>query len=87
MANERELKDLFDATAFDNAGEKLGSIKEIFVDDNTGQPTFVEVGHGLFGLSSSWSRCVVPPWTAMTSSWPSPRTASRTPPIRMRTAT
>lgn len=53
MANERELKDLFDATAFDNAGEKLGSIKEIFVDDNTGQPTFVEVGHGLFGLSSS----------------------------------
>lgn len=53
MANERELKDLFDATAYDNAGEKLGSIKEIFVDDNTSQPTFVEVGHGLFGLSSS----------------------------------
>lgn len=53
MANEHQLKELFDATAFDNEGEKLGSVKEIFVDDNTGDPTFVEVSHGLFGMSSS----------------------------------
>ena len=47
------IKDLFNATAYDNSGDKLGSVKEVFVDDNTGQPTFVEVNHGLFGMSSS----------------------------------
>lgn len=51
--NTKNIRDLFDATAFDNTGEKLGAVKEVFVDDNSGQPTFVEVGHGLFGMSSS----------------------------------
>ena len=53
MATEREVKDLFNATAFDKNGDKLGGVKEVFIDDDTGQPTFVEVGHGLFGMSSS----------------------------------
>lgn len=53
MADQREIKVLFDATAYDKNGDKLGSIKEIYVDDQDGQPTFVEVGHGLFGMSSS----------------------------------
>lgn len=53
MTNTRNIQDLFNATAYDNTGDKLGDVKEIFVDDHTGQPTFVEVGHGLFGLSSS----------------------------------
>lgn len=51
MSND--IKDLFRATAYDNAGDKLGSVKEIFVDDKSGQPTFVEVNHGLFGMNSS----------------------------------
>lgn len=51
MSND--IKDLFKATAYDNAGDKLGSVKEIFVDDKSGQPTFVEVNHGLFGMNSS----------------------------------
>ncbi|MBP3088331.1 DUF2382 domain-containing protein [Corynebacterium sp. sy017] len=50
---KKSVKALFDATAYDKAGDKLGGVKEIFVDDKTGQPTFVEVNHGLFGLSSS----------------------------------
>ncbi|MDH2455636.1 PRC and DUF2382 domain-containing protein [Corynebacterium bovis] len=53
MAEKKNIKDLFDATAYDKSGDKLGSVKEIFVDDRTGQPTFVEVNHGLFGMSSS----------------------------------
>lgn len=53
MATEREVKDLFNATAFDKNGDKLGGVKEVFIDDDTGQPTFVEVGHGLFGMNSS----------------------------------
>lgn len=53
MADQHDIRELFDATAFDKNGDKLGSIKEIFVDDNSGKPTFIEVGHGLFGMSSS----------------------------------
>ena len=49
----KNIKDLFGATAYDKAGEKLGSVKEVFVDEQTGQPTFVEVNHGLFGMNSS----------------------------------
>lgn len=50
---KNEIRELFDATAYDKTGDKLGSIKEVFLDDRTGQPTFVEVSHGLFGMSSS----------------------------------
>ena len=53
MTTEKNLKDLFAATAYDKDGDKLGAVKEIFVDDETGQPAFAEVGHGLFGMSSS----------------------------------
>lgn len=51
--NNRNIQDLLDATAYDNAGEKLGGVKEVFVNDETGQPDFVEVSHGLFGMNSS----------------------------------
>lgn len=53
MADKKNIRDLFNATAYDKSGDKLGDVKEVFVDDRTGQPTFVEVGHGLFGMSSS----------------------------------
>lgn len=53
MTTEKNIKDLFNATAYDRNGDKLGAVKEVYVDDNSGQPTFVEVGHGLFGMSSS----------------------------------
>lgn len=53
MSTKKNIADLLDATAYDNAGDKLGGIKEVFLDDNTGKPTFVEVSHGLFGLNSS----------------------------------
>ena len=49
----KNIKDLFNATAYDKNGEKLGDVNEVFVDDQSGQPTFVEVNHGLFGMSSS----------------------------------
>ncbi|WP_293955107.1 PRC-barrel domain-containing protein [uncultured Corynebacterium sp.] len=51
--NKNEIRELFDATAYDNSGDKLGSVNEVFLDDRSGQPKFVEVNHGLFGLSSS----------------------------------
>lgn len=53
MTTQNNIRDLFNTTAFDSTGEKLGDVQEVFVDDHSGQPTFVEVKHGLFGLSSS----------------------------------
>lgn len=53
MSDKRNIQDLLNATAFDAKGEKLGKINNLFVDDKTGQPTFIEVNHGLFGLGSS----------------------------------
>jgi uncharacterized protein (TIGR02271 family) len=49
----RNIQDLTRATAYDKNGDKLGSVKQVYVNDATGQPDFVEVGHGLFGMSSS----------------------------------
>ena len=49
----RNIADLANATAYDRDGDKLGSVKEVYINDSTGQPDFVEVGHGLFGMSSS----------------------------------
>ncbi len=50
---DRNVRELTTATAYDRDGDKLGSVKEVYINDTTGQPDFVEVGHGLFGLSSS----------------------------------
>ena len=47
------IHDLTEATAYDSNGDKLGSVKEVYINDTTGQPDFAEVGHGLFGLQSS----------------------------------
>lgn len=49
----RNIQELTHATAYDKGGEKLGSVKQVYIDDATGQPDFVEVGHGLFGMNSS----------------------------------
>ncbi|MDO5511485.1 PRC and DUF2382 domain-containing protein [Corynebacterium sp.] len=49
----RNIADITRATAYDADGEKLGSVKEVYINDASGQPDFVEVGHGLFGMGSS----------------------------------
>lgn len=50
---KKNIRDLSTATAYDSENEKLGSVKEVYVNDGTGQPDFIEVGHGLFGMNSS----------------------------------
>lgn len=49
----KNVKDLLTATAYDNNGDKVGDVNEVFVDDDSGQPTFVDVNHGLFGMGNS----------------------------------
>ncbi len=49
----RRIAELAAATAFDREGERLGAVTEVYINDTTGQPDFVEVAHGLFGMDSS----------------------------------
>ena len=48
-----DIQALADATAFDNKGDKVGSVEDIYVNDVTGQPDFVSVNIGLFGLDTA----------------------------------
>lgn len=40
--------------AYDNDGDKIGSIGEVYLDDQTGQPAWVTINTGLFGTSESF---------------------------------
>ncbi|SDS85154.1 DUF2382 domain-containing protein [Corynebacterium timonense] len=53
MADYNRIEDLASATAYDVDGDKIGAVKDVYVNDNSGQPDFVAVSHGLFGGSDS----------------------------------
>ena len=53
MADYNRIEDLANATAYDVDGDKIGSVKDVYVNDNSGQPDFVSVSHGLFGAGDS----------------------------------
>ncbi len=42
------------ATAYDNSGDKIGSVDQVYIDDETQDPKFALVNTGLFGLRSSF---------------------------------
>jgi sporulation protein YlmC with PRC-barrel domain len=54
MTSGDELRSLVGSTAFDRAGEKIGTVGQVYVDDDTGQPTWVTVQTGLFGTGESF---------------------------------
>lgn len=42
------------ATVYDKTGEKVGSLSQIYLDDNTSEPSWATVNTGLFGMSESF---------------------------------
>ncbi|MBT2501189.1 DUF2382 domain-containing protein [Curtobacterium sp. ISL-83] len=54
MINSTSVNSLFDARVVDNAGDKVGTVKQVYLDDDSGQPLFVSVATGLFGTSESF---------------------------------
>ncbi|WP_130650467.1 PRC and DUF2382 domain-containing protein [Egicoccus halophilus] len=54
MIGKQDLDQVMGATAYDPDGDKIGSVDTIFVDDQTGEPTFALVNTGLFGSKSSF---------------------------------
>lgn len=53
--NDATLARISEATAFDPSGDKIGSIGQVYLDDATGEPTWVTVNTGFFGTSQSFA--------------------------------
>ena len=51
---ESDLAGLRDGNVVSASGEKIGSIGQVYLDDQTGEPTFVTANTGLFGLKQSF---------------------------------
>ena len=51
---ESDLAGLRDGNVVSASGEKIGSIGQVYLDDQTGEPTFVTANTGLFGMSQSF---------------------------------
>ncbi|MFF3642105.1 PRC and DUF2382 domain-containing protein [Streptomyces sp. NPDC002564] len=41
-------------TAYDQTGEKIGSVEQVYLDDRSGRPEWVTVKTGLFGMKQSF---------------------------------
>lgn len=51
--NDIDIDRILQSTAFDADGNKIGQVGEIYLDDQTSEPTFVAVNTGLFGLAQT----------------------------------
>ncbi|WP_240720992.1 PRC-barrel domain-containing protein [Pseudarthrobacter sp. NamE2] len=56
MLNRETIEDLLNrnGNVIGSDGEKIGSIGQLYADDDTGEPTWVTVKTGLFGTSQSF---------------------------------
>jgi uncharacterized protein (TIGR02271 family) len=54
MTSQEQLREISGATAYDNDGDKLGKIGQVYYDDNTDQPKWITVNTGLFGMNESF---------------------------------
>lgn len=54
MIDNTTVNSLFDARVEDPDGDKIGTVKQVYLDDNDGRPLFVSVATGLFGTSESF---------------------------------
>lgn len=55
MNDDALLARITEATAFDTSGDKIGSVGQVYLDDATGEPTWVTVNTGFFGTSQSFA--------------------------------
>ncbi|GAA3384663.1 PRC and DUF2382 domain-containing protein [Cryptosporangium minutisporangium] len=54
MLTQEQIPSLIDSTAYDPSGDKIGAIKQVYLDDRTDQPQFATVHTGLFGLKETF---------------------------------
>lgn len=54
MIDQTHVEALYDCDVIDNKGEKIGSVKQVWLEDGTGEPVWAEVHTGLFGMKESF---------------------------------
>ncbi len=54
MINESDLRSVIGATAYDSDGDKLGTVGQVYLDDETGRPEWATIRTGLFGTKESF---------------------------------
>ena len=54
MIGESQVGNLIGSTAYDQSGEKIGRVGQVYYDDETNQPTWVTVHTGLFGTNETF---------------------------------
>lgn len=54
MIDNSTVNTLFDAKVIDPNGDKVGTVKQVYLDNDNGQPLFASVSTGLFGTSESF---------------------------------
>lgn len=54
MIDQTHVEALYDCDVIDNRGEKIGSVKRVWLEDGTGTPMWAEVHTGLFGMKESF---------------------------------
>ena len=54
MIDSSNINSVFDSKVVDQNDAKVGTVKQVFVDDDSGHPLFVSVATGLFGMSESF---------------------------------
>ena len=55
MTNTQNFQDTIGSTAIDSAGDKIGKIGGIYLDDQTDAPAWVTISTGLFGTKESFA--------------------------------
>lgn len=53
MSSNFTPENLYGTTVNDNAGDKIGKVDEVYLDNSSGQPEWVSVKTGLFGSNVS----------------------------------
>ena len=54
MISQNEIQQLTGATVYDNDGDKIGSVGQVYLDTDTNAPEWVAVKTGLFGTKESF---------------------------------
>ncbi len=52
--DQKDFRALENATVYDNENKKIGTVGQVYLDNETGRPTFVTVNMGLFGTRETF---------------------------------
>jgi len=55
MTNAQSPEQIIGRTAVDSSGSKIGTVGQVYLDDQTGQPDWITVNTGLFGTKENFA--------------------------------